>query len=296
MYLHGFGYDYGVEVNLIDKDFSGVSSKLQQLLLAYCKCSKCGFKMSEMQAYCEKCKNDQITSTTFVVDYEKWDEICKQNKKDENNKRRRENRDFHLMYVAGFHTVADIRQIWEFQNGECHYCGISLGSVESKHGFEKDHIEPISKLGSDWPSNLALTCIPCNQTKKELTAQAFWKILEKKHNKDWVLDRKAVVREITSKKKGLTKARQLELEQKLSKIKYELNKMFQLQRVEKGLPESYFDPIEIETNDNSSIKIFMIETGIEITLPSSFHRKLDKLEQKTLEAIASCLACVGYKN
>ena len=120
--------------------------------------------------------------------------------------------------------------------------------------------------------------------------------MEKKHNKDWVLNRKAVVREITSKKKGLTKARQLELEQKLSQIKCELNKMFQLQRLEKGLPESYFDPIEIETNDNSSIKIFMIETGIEITLPSSFHRKLDKLEQKTLEAIVSCLACIGYKS
>jgi 5-methylcytosine-specific restriction endonuclease McrA len=46
----------------------------------------------------------------------------------------------------------------------CRYCGISelLGNDIN---WEIDHIQPIDKGGSDWVTNLALSCKECNRSK-----------------------------------------------------------------------------------------------------------------------------------
>lgn len=70
------------------------------------------------------------------------------------------NRRAQLAGSEGFHTAADIELIHARQKYKCACCGKS--TKEKKH---VDHIVPISRGGSNWPSNLQILCPPCNLTK-----------------------------------------------------------------------------------------------------------------------------------
>lgn len=78
--------------------------------------------------------------------------------------------------AEGAHTPADIVKLRKKLRDKCFYCGIVVGDA-----FSIDHMTPLSKGGTNWPSNLALACKPCNFDKHSKTAAAFvqWRI---KHN------------------------------------------------------------------------------------------------------------------
>jgi 5-methylcytosine-specific restriction endonuclease McrA len=64
--------------------------------------------------------------------------------------------------AEGQFTADDIECLYTEQEGRCRYCGMTL------HGeYQIDHIVPVSRNGTNWPDNLALTCAPCNMSKKD---------------------------------------------------------------------------------------------------------------------------------
>lgn len=66
-----------------------------------------------------------------------------------------------MVQAEGSFTAADILELREMQCDLCAYCGIRL------HGeYHIDHIIPLSRGGSNWPDNLALTCAYCNLSKR----------------------------------------------------------------------------------------------------------------------------------
>jgi 5-methylcytosine-specific restriction endonuclease McrA len=67
-----------------------------------------------------------------------------------------------LSNANGSHTAEDIRKLHESQNGLCAYCGAPLAG-----GYHVDHVIPISRGGSNYPSNLALACAFCNCSKND---------------------------------------------------------------------------------------------------------------------------------
>lgn len=75
---------------------------------------------------------------------------------------RHRNRKALVRQAAGMHTAADVRRIYADQRGRCAYCRSSL-----RGGYHVDHVRPLSRGGSNAPSNLQLTCAACNLSKKD---------------------------------------------------------------------------------------------------------------------------------
>jgi 5-methylcytosine-specific restriction endonuclease McrA len=62
--------------------------------------------------------------------------------------------------AEGFHTAAETQAIRQAQGNRCAYCKCDLG-----RRAHLDHIVPLSRGGSNWPSNLQWLCEFCNVSK-----------------------------------------------------------------------------------------------------------------------------------
>jgi 5-methylcytosine-specific restriction endonuclease McrA len=62
--------------------------------------------------------------------------------------------------APGAFTAADIERLHEEQKGRCFYCGDCI-----LKGFEVDHNIPLSRGGTNAPSNIVLACRHCNRAK-----------------------------------------------------------------------------------------------------------------------------------
>lgn len=70
--------------------------------------------------------------------------------------------------AEGYHTVDDIKRQYKTQKGHCWWCGHKLGKQ-----YQVDHRIPLSKGGSNWPSNLVISCRHCNASKRDKLPQDF---------------------------------------------------------------------------------------------------------------------------
>lgn len=70
------------------------------------------------------------------------------------------NRRARLRKAEGRHTFKDVEAILERQGYTCVYCNSCL-----REKYEVDHIMPISRGGTNWPSNLQCLCPDCNGRK-----------------------------------------------------------------------------------------------------------------------------------
>lgn len=61
---------------------------------------------------------------------------------------------------GGNHTVADIQRIYDEQRGKCACCRTKVGKK-----FDVDHIQPVSRGGSNAARNLQILCGTCNRKK-----------------------------------------------------------------------------------------------------------------------------------
>jgi 5-methylcytosine-specific restriction endonuclease McrA len=75
--------------------------------------------------------------------------------------------------AEGRYTTQDVAYLYELQEARCAYCDVSLEDT----GYHVDHVIPLAKGGTNYPSNLALACPRCNMEKHD-------KLLE-----EWLLDR-----------------------------------------------------------------------------------------------------------
>jgi 5-methylcytosine-specific restriction endonuclease McrA len=65
--------------------------------------------------------------------------------------------------AEGAYTADDVAEMLASQEGKCNACQAPLAA------FHVDHKRPLSRGGSNWPSNLQLLCPPCNLSKGDKT-------------------------------------------------------------------------------------------------------------------------------
>ncbi len=75
--------------------------------------------------------------------------------------------------AEGKFTKADIVRLWDAQGGVCVYC-----SADLEVSVEVDHIQPISRGGTNWPNNIQLLCHSCNRHKSAMTDAEFRATME----------------------------------------------------------------------------------------------------------------------
>jgi 5-methylcytosine-specific restriction endonuclease McrA len=75
--------------------------------------------------------------------------------------------------AEGTYTQKDIDLLYELQAGYCAYGPHDLRLT----GYHIDHVMPLARGGSNYPSNLALACPTCNMEKHDKTVE------------EWMLDR-----------------------------------------------------------------------------------------------------------
>lgn len=73
---------------------------------------------------------------------------------------RNRNRRARRKAAEGNHTKEDVLRIYDAQKGKCACCKGKVGN-----SYHVDHIQPLSKGGSNWPSNLQILCPTCNGSK-----------------------------------------------------------------------------------------------------------------------------------
>jgi 5-methylcytosine-specific restriction endonuclease McrA len=123
----------------------------------------------------KKCRREQSAQQSFFyAPYELWQELEEVNlreKKNTNGKKSRKLRNQKMCRAGGAYKQSDVDRIFKIQNGRCYYCKAEL---KAKPAYEVDHIIPLADNGTNWVSNLALTCKKCNSAKGAMSKKAFW--------------------------------------------------------------------------------------------------------------------------
>jgi 5-methylcytosine-specific restriction endonuclease McrA len=70
--------------------------------------------------------------------------------------------------AEGEFTDEDIELIHGSQQFQCVYCGVDTSEI-----YHVDHITPIARGGSSWPSNLQILCPSCNCSKRDKTHEEY---------------------------------------------------------------------------------------------------------------------------
>ncbi len=94
--------------------------------------------------------------------------------------RRRSNE---MQNSMGVYYPADIRSIYEIQQGKCYFSGEPI-SLE-RRDYAIDHLKPVNVCGSSWPENLALVTKEVNLEKRDRTKAQYLNMLTKKHGQEW---------------------------------------------------------------------------------------------------------------
>lgn len=73
--------------------------------------------------------------------------------------------------IPGEFTSMDVNAVFRKQEGKCHYCGSKI--IWRQTRWEIDHFIPVSRGGTNDPSNIVIACLPCNRSKHDKLPHEF---------------------------------------------------------------------------------------------------------------------------
>lgn len=207
------------------------------------------------------------------------------------NRERIGRRNAAMRQVLGFHTDQDIVDMRHAQKDACYYCGDSLNDKDARYSFVRDHMAPVACGGSEWPSNIALTCIECNKKKSYFGQEAFWNYLRRIHGAKWVARRKNANKEVIVLRQKLTNQRRAELARLCRELESRVSDAIdQHKNTNKiSLPE-----YATVTVSNSKVGVTIEYGDTLVAFSPSSHRRIKKWVRSDASKIADLI--IGLEN
>lgn len=162
-----------------------------------------------------------------------------------------------MLYCVGKHTQSDLEELYDAQQGLC-YFSMALLSKSPKN-YEKDHLHPVSKDGTDWPDNLALILKSINTKKSSKSLASFTRAFYASYSKAEHEEIKQWQKEVRKRRKAIHKERVRSMKNVVAEIDHKLKQRFD-------------GDIEYVVDEKSGIALFDYKTGININFPGSFMR------------------------
>lgn len=275
----------GTIVRLYQGEAERVSAKAKAAIAQLARCGQCEGPLNPKTLLCRgNTESGKSHDGIFVseTDLEKLEDALSFEKRREKDKKRAQRRADAMRDAPGFYTKADIVAIRDAQHDECYYCGKPLTRVDER----RDHMTPVAAGGSEWPSNIALTCHECNHAKSNRGAIAFWNHLRKSRGAAWVTKRQTACKNVDALKSQLTKQRKTELGELCTELHHKLNDGVR----ELGLAG------ELLKAENVYITVEHSKDGIDIQLentalffPPSAHRRVGQWATKQWPQILNAL-------
>jgi hypothetical protein len=85
-----------------------------------------------------------------------------------------------LKTSGGKHSASEIEEILTFQNHRCIYCNRPFGD---DLGPTRDHLTPVRMGGTDWSSNIVMSCHRCNTRRGAIPFRTYCKLLSPAQNR-----------------------------------------------------------------------------------------------------------------
>lgn len=155
-------------------------------------CPRCGAERESTNlVYCDKCRvysakyeikrwaeNSDYFRTWVKSNPEKVREYGRRWSKSHPEKTRAKNhrRRARINGNEGSYTTAEEMELFAWQDGRCHYCGAFLYSFYPQK-YHIDHKTPISRGGSNFIENIALSCPRCNEMKSNKTEEEYFTLI-----------------------------------------------------------------------------------------------------------------------
>lgn len=189
--------------------FETLSQSMKDWLVDNSVCAKCHDKIDNQEPCCQCSQNSSVLINNSLRN--QFEEIWSDDKKRERNQKSKQSRKVRENKAEGLFKEEDIQAIYALQEGNCFYCKRELLDQKKNKSFEIEHIIPLSDGGTNWPSNLSLSCKKCNQKKGTKGTDVFWKIIRKEYGNAFASVSKKENKKNQKAKAELTLKRQMEL-------------------------------------------------------------------------------------
>jgi len=185
-------------------NFQTLSCRWKKWIEAYGMCNVCKRKLEKDTFCCQESSEYQIWIDNS--DYEEFQKLFFDEKRRERSRRSSETRRYREKIAEGVFKKEDVESIYRIQGGKCYYCKDNL-----RDAFDIEHIIPLSKNGTHWPSNLSLACKTCNRKKGNMDLKKFWPIARKMYGDERISLSQKENRRQKAPKNRLTEIRRREL-------------------------------------------------------------------------------------
>lgn len=169
-------------------------------------CLICGKNFIKNGGLCSCRENSPHYHNYYCLIYYKHfpdiDEVLKDINKKIRTKRRGLIRRTLLQEAEGHHNKADLEVLYKLQAGLCYYC-MSPIETSGQNKYTIDHIVPLTDGGTNWPINIALSCISCNLRKSWASERKFIYKIRSDKSDAWIEEHKEFISFIKNHKKVL---------------------------------------------------------------------------------------------